>query len=102
MIINKSLKKIEEEKEQQSSKKEPLKKPTKDDVSNFNEWVNKKETCINYELFEKHFKFQRPSDMLKSVYKTNYQKNNNKLVNIIKSGLSDLENETEDMSEEEK
>ena len=38
--------------------------------------------------------------MLKSVYKTNDQKNNNKLVNIIKSGLSDLENETEDMSEE--
>ena len=102
MIINKSLKKKEEEKEQQSSKKEPLKEPTKDDVSNFNEWANKKETCINYELFEKHFKFQRPSDMLKSVYKTNYQKNNNKLVNIIKSGLSDLENGTEDMSEEEK
>ena len=40
-----------EEKEQQTSKKEPLKKPTKDDVSNFNEWVNKKETGINYELF---------------------------------------------------
>ena len=71
-------------------------------MSNFHEWVNKKETCINYELFEKHFKFLRPSDMLKSVYKTNDQKNNNKLVNIIKSGLSDLENETEDMSEEEK
>ena len=71
-------------------------------MSNFNEWVNKKETCINYELFEKHFKFQRPSDTLKSVYKTNDQKNNNKLVNIIESGLSDLENETEDKSEEEK
>ena len=74
-------------------------------MSNFNEWVNKKETCINYELFEKHFKFQRPSDTLKSVYKTNDEKNNNKLVNIIewiKSGLSDLENETEDESEEEK
>ena len=40
-----------EEKEQKTSKKEPLKKPTKDDVSNFNEWVNKKESGINYELF---------------------------------------------------
>ena len=40
--------------------------------------------------------------MLKSVYKTNDKKNNNKLVNIIKSGLSDLKNEIEDMSEEEK
>ena len=91
-----------EEKEQQTSKKEPLKKPTKDDVSNFNELVNKKETGINYELFEKHIKFKRPSDMLKSVYKTNDKKNNSKLVNIIKSGLSDLKNKTEDMSEEEK
>ena len=90
------------EKEQRNSKKEPLKKPTKEDVSNFNEWVNKKETDINYELFQKHFKFQKPSDMLKPVYKTNDKKNNNNLVNIIKSGLSDLKKEIEDMSEEEK
>ena len=53
----------EKKEEQQTSKKEPLKKPTKDDVSNFNEWVNRKETDINYELFKKHFKFQRPSHM---------------------------------------
>ena len=91
-----------EEKEQQNSKKEPLKKPTKEDVSNFNEWVNKKETDINYELFQKHFKFQKPSDMLKSACKTNDKKNNNKLVNMFKTGLSDLKNEIEDMAEEEK
>ena len=89
-----------EQKEQQTSKKELLKKPRKDDVSNFNVWVNKKETGINYELFEKHFKFKRPSDVLKSVYKTNDKKNNSKLVNVIKSRLSDLKTETEDMSEE--
>ena len=103
MIINTSLKKKKkEQKEQQTSKKEPLKKSTKDDVNNSNEWVNKKETDINYELFQKHFKFQKPSDMLKPVYKTNDKKNNNNLVNIIKSGLSDLKKEIEDMSEEEK
>ena len=90
------------EKEQRNSKKEPLKKPTKEDVSNFNEWVNKKETDINYELFQKHFKFQKPSDMLKSACKTNDKKNNNKLVNMFKTGLSDLKNEIEDMAEEEK
>ena len=89
------------EKEQRNSKKEPLKKPTKEDVSNFNEWVNKKETDINYELFQKHFKFQKPSDMLKSACKTN-DKKNNKLVNMFKTGLSDLKNEIEDMAEEEK
>ena len=53
----------EKKEEEQTSKNEPLKKPTKDDVSNFNEWVNRKETDINYELFKMHFKFQRPSDM---------------------------------------
>ena len=96
----------EEEKEQRISKKpdekEPLKNPAKDDVSKFNEWVNKKETGINYELFKKYFKFQRPSDMLKDLYITNDKYKNNKLVNIIKSGLSDFKNEIEDMSEEEK
>ena len=45
MIINTSLKK--KEKEQQTSKKELLKKPTEEDDSNFNDWVNKKETSIN-------------------------------------------------------
>ena len=52
----------EEEQQQQTSKnldkKELPKKPTKDDLSEFNEWVNKKETGINRELFKKHFNFQ--------------------------------------------
>ena len=52
--------KEKEEKEQQTSKREPLKKLTKEDVNNFNEWVNRKEIGINYELFQKHFKFQKP------------------------------------------
>ena len=68
----------------------------------FNEWVNKKYTSINYKLFKKYFKFQRPSDMLKDLYRTNDKYKNNKLVNVMKSGLSDLKNEIEDMSEEEK
>ena len=38
--------------------------------------------------------------MLKSVYKTNDKKKNSTLVNILKSGLSDLKNEI--MGEEEK
>ena len=67
-----------EEKEQQTSKKpgkkEALKKLTKDNASNFNTWINRKETGINSEIFQKHFKFQRPSDMLKSLYTTNDKK----------------------------
>ena len=62
-------------------------------MSKFNEWVNKKETGISRGLFQKYFRFQRPSDMLKSVYKTNDKNKNNKLVNVIKSELNDLKNE---------
>ena len=69
-----------EEEQQQTSKKpdkkEPRKKPTKDDLCGFNEWVNRKETGMNHELFQKHFKFQRFSDNLKSVCKTNDKKKN--------------------------
>ena len=40
--------------------------------------------------------------MLKVVYKANDKKKNNKLVNVIRSGLSNLKNETKNMNEEEK
>ena len=96
----------EEEEKQQTSKipdkKEPPKKPTKGNACNFNERINRKETDINSEIFQKHFSFQKPSEMLKSVYKTNDIKKNSKLVNVIKSGLSDSKNKIENMREEEK
>ena len=93
----------EEAKEQQTSKKELLKKTTEEDESDFNEWVNKKEANINSEIdFQRLFKFQRPSDMFKLLYKTNNKKKNKELVNMIKSGLRDLKNKIEKMPEDEK
>ena len=96
----------EEKKEQQTSeklnKKEPLKKSTKYNWITFNEWVNEKETGINSEVFQEHFRYQRPSDMLKDLYKINNKKKSNDLVNVIKSGLNDLKKEIENMGEEEK
>ena len=71
------------------------------DAIAFNEQINKEETYINTELFKKHFKFQRPSNMLKSLYKANTNQNN-ELVNVINSGLKDLKEEIKEMSEEEK
>ena len=50
----------EEEKKQSDKKpdkKEPPKKPTKIDANEFNELINKEETDINSELFQKHFNF---------------------------------------------
>ena len=77
----------EEKEEQQTSKKldkkEPPKKPTKEELREFNEWVNKKKTGINSEIFQKYISFQRPSNMLKAVYTTNDKKKNNRLVNVI-------------------
>ena len=40
--------------------------------------------------------------MLKDLYRINDKYKNNNLVNVIKSGLSDLKNEIENMGEEEK
>ena len=78
------------------------KKPTKEDLHKINEWVNREETDIKFELFKKHFGFQKPSDMLNAVYTTNDKNKNNRLVNVIKSGLGDLKNEIKKMMEEEK
>ena len=40
--------------------------------------------------------------MFKLLYKTNNKKKNKELVNMTKSGLSDLESEIENIDEEEK
>ena len=74
-------------------KKEPPKKSTKTDFDKLNKQIIKEETEINEELFKKHFHFQTPTAMLKYSYNLNDRNKNNKLVDIIKSGLDDLENE---------
>ena len=47
----------------------------------------------NKKLFKKHFNFQKPSDMLMHLNKTNDKTKNNELVNVIISGLEDLKEE---------
>ena len=66
---------------------EEQEKETISDVNKFNEWVNKQETDINEELFKKHFKFQRPSDIFNYLNNINDIEKNNKLVDVIISGL---------------
>ena len=43
---------------------------------------------MNY--LKKHFKFQRPSDMLKLLYTTKEKAKSNELVNVINSGLKEI------------
>ena len=54
----------EEEEQQQTSenpdKKELPKKPTKDELRKFNQWVNEKEAGINHELFQTILIFKNP------------------------------------------
>ena len=54
----------EEEQRQQTSKnpdkKELPKKPTKDELRKFNQWVNEKEAGITHELFQTNLIFKNP------------------------------------------
>ena len=75
---------------------------TKTDMNEISKYIAEEETDINEELFNKYFKIQKPSDMLMYLNKTNDKEENNKLVNMINSGLKDLEEEIKKMSEEEK
>ena len=82
-------------------KKESPKKATKIDANKYNELINENEADINSGIFKKRFSFRRPSNMLKAVYTTTDRTKNTKLVNVIRSGLSDLKNETQKMSDDE-
>ena len=90
--------KSDDETEQQQTSK----KPTIADVNTFSEWVIKKETGINRELFKNYFHSQMSSALLKDIYKTNDPEKNNAIVNWTKNGLKDLQEETKKMSENEK
>ena len=79
----------EEEEEEQ--------KPTKDDYKTLIKQIIDEETNINKELFKKYFSFQKPSDMIMLLNKTN-DTEKNKLVSLINSGLKDLKEEIKKMS----
>ena len=61
----------------------------------------KKEIGTN-RIISKTFQFNRSSELSKSVYNMNNKNKNSHLINVIKSGLSDLKKEIEKMGEDEK
>ena len=65
-----------------------------------NKHIIDEETNINEEVFKKYFNFQRPSDMLMYLNKTNDKEKNNELVSLINSGLKDLKEEIKKMPKE--
>ena len=73
------------------------------DYNKFMELINSKENEMNNELVTKYFFAQKLGTVLKQIkdLKNNPEKNK-KLVNVIKSGLKDLQEEIEEMSKEQR
>ena len=86
--------KTKEEESEEESEEERTKKIIK--------YIENESKSINYDLFKKHFNFVVPSALIKQLYEIKNKNKNNELVNVIKSGLSDLKDEIKKMSEDEK
>ena len=76
-----------------------LKQP---EYKEFIENTENKSKTINYNLFEEYFNVATPTFLAKQLFKIKYKKENNELVNVIKSGLIDLKEEILRMSVDEK
>ena len=74
----------------------------KDDYKFFFKYIQNESKSIRYELFKRYFYFLAPIVLAKYLYDTKDKKENNELVNVIKSGIIDLKDEIEKMSEDEK
>ena len=53
-------------------------------------------------MFEKYFYASAPTVLAQKLFETKNKNKNNDFVNVIKSGLRDLKDEIEKMSEDEK
>ena len=74
MVISTSLRKETNSRLVKNLIKKNYLKNNKRWFEKLNNWINQRETDINRELSEKHFNFQKTSDMLKTVYNENYRK----------------------------
>ena len=63
--------------------------PEKDDFNNFIKYIENESKGINYDLFKHYFIFVVPSALAKQLFETKNKNKNDKLVYVIRSGLSD-------------
>ena len=85
---------------EESEESEESEEESDDDVKKIIEYIENGSKGINYDLLK--YYFLGPSALEKQVFETKSKNKNNKLVNVIKSGLSGLTNEVEKISEDEK
>ena len=96
-----NLFKTKEEELEEESKDESEDESEKERVKKIIKYIENKSKDINYDLFKDSFKFVVPSTLVnKSEIKNKNKKN--KLVNVIKSGLSGLKDRIKEMSGGEK
>ena len=69
-------------------------------MSELNRQVVEKSKIINEELLKKYFGLQDLISMQKELYKSKNAGKNNKLANMIKSGLKDLKKDIEQMGDD--
>ena len=74
----------------------------KNDYNEFFEYIKNESEGINYNLFKKYFNFEAPTVLASKLYETKGKNKNNDLVKLIKITCSDLKDEIEKMSEDEK
>ena len=94
-----SEKESEEESEAES---EELEEKMKGYFKKFIEYIDKESKDKNHDLFKEQFDFVVPSALAKKLYETKDKKKNNNLAKLIKNRWSDLKDEIEKMSKDEK
>ena len=72
------------------------------DENEFFKYIGNKSKGINYDLFKDYFYHMTPTFLAKELFGTKDGKKNNDLANVINSGLYDLEDKIEKMSQDEK
>ena len=94
----------EDESEEKSEEESEEKKSEeiKDDFKRFIEYIENQSKGIGYDLFKNYFNFVVPSALAKQLYTTKDKNKNDKLVEEIKNRWSNLKDEAEKMSEDEK
>ena len=87
---------------QKEESEEESEAESKDDFKKFIEYIENESKGTNYDLFGHYFNFSVPSALAKQLYETKNKNKNSKLVKEIKNTWSNLKDEVEKMSEDEK
>ena len=77
-----------------TKEKEELEEESEElEENKFFKYIENESKSINYDLFKTHFSDIAPNVLAKKIFETKNKKANDDLVNVIKSGLHDLEDE---------